>query len=236
MVIVDDRGKPSGEGIVEFARKSGAMAAIRYCTEKCFFLTASLRPCVCELYEQCDDSDGYPEKVLNKKSPDFYDQRQVGPRFAENGSFEYEYGTRWKQLHELFKQKTEALKHEMKLEEEKLEAQMEYARYEHETEMLRDQLRSRELDREQRKTEWEMKERFAEAQRTKTEEQLRRTQDEIALRMNRQEEDLRRRQQENTLFMQVSWAIIFFYKQFYRISIPFSWWNTLVRVYDFFWL
>lgn len=207
MVIVDDRGKPSGEGIVEFARKSGAMAALRYCTEKCYFVTSSLRPCVVELFEQCDDSDGYPEKVINKKQSDFFDQRQNGPRFAESGSFEHEYGTRWKQLHELFKQKQDALKNEMKLEEEKLEAQMEYARYEHETEMLREQLRSRELDREQRKNEWEMKERFAEAQRTKTEEQLRRTQEEIAVRMNRQEEDLRRRQQENNLFIQVGVCI-----------------------------
>lgn len=203
MVIVDDRGKSSGEGIVEFVRKSGAMAALRYCTEKCFFLTASLRPCVVELYEQCDDGDGYPEKVLNKKSNDFFDQRQQGPRFADSSSFEHEYGTRWKQLHELYKQKTDALRNEMKLEEEKLEAQMEFARYEHETEMLREQLRERELSREQRQTEFQMKERFVEAQRNKTEEQLRRTQDEIALRMSRQEEDLLRRQQENNLFMQV---------------------------------
>ena len=54
------------------------------------------------------------------------------------GSFEYEYGTRWKQLFELRKQKEEALAREMKMEEEKLEAQMEYAKYEHETEMLRE--------------------------------------------------------------------------------------------------
>lgn len=207
---VDDRGKPSGEGVVEFARKSGAMTALRYCTEKCFFITASLRPCVVELLEQCDDSDGYPEKVINKKSNEFFDQRQQGPRFAENNSFEHEYGTRWKQLHELYKQKTEALRNEMKLEEEKLEAQMEYARFEHETEMLRDQLRQREQSRDQRKTQFEMKERFAEAQRIKTEEQLRHTQDEIAVRMNRQEEDLRRRQEENNLFMQVGQRFFLF--------------------------
>lgn len=57
---------------------------------------------------------------------------------AAPGSFEYEYGTRWKQLHELYKQKEEALLREMKLDEEKLEAQMEYARYEQETELLRE--------------------------------------------------------------------------------------------------
>lgn len=138
VIIVDDRGKPIGEGIVEFTRKSGAMAAMRYCTEKCYFLTSSLRPCVCEAFEHSDDMDGFPEKAANKKNQDYFQARNVGPRFAELKSFEHEYGTRWKQLHELYKQKHEALKNEMKLEEEKLEAQMEYARYEHETEMLRD--------------------------------------------------------------------------------------------------
>jgi len=64
----------------------------------------------------------------------------VGPRFAELGSFEHEYGTRWKQLHELHKQKAEALKREMEMEETKLEAQMEYARYEHETELLKERM------------------------------------------------------------------------------------------------
>lgn len=53
----------------------------------------------------------------------------MGPRFSEAGSFEHEYGTRWKQLHELHRQKEEALKKELAAEEEKLEAQMEYAKY-----------------------------------------------------------------------------------------------------------
>lgn len=205
-IVVDDRGKPTGEGIVEYTRKSGAMIALRYCSDKCFFLTSSLRPCVVELFEHSDDTDGYPEKAINRKTDAYHNARQNGPRFAETSSFEHEYGQRWKQLHELYKQKQEALKREMLVDEEKLEAQMEYARYEHETEMLRDQLRAREMDREQRKTEWEMKERYAEEQRVKTEEQLRRQQDDMAMRINRQDDDLRRRQQENTLFMQVNYC------------------------------
>ena len=136
-VTVDDRGKSTGEGIVEFAKKSSANMCLRFCNEKCFFLTASLRPCVVEPFEANEDTDGLPDKSLNKKLPEFNHERNVGPRFAEVGSFEHEYGTRWKQLHELFKTKQEALKRELKMEEEKLEAQMEYARYEHETELLR---------------------------------------------------------------------------------------------------
>lgn len=138
MIIVDDRGKPSGEGIIEFARKNSALTAIRYCQEHCFFLTASLRPCVVELMEHCDDTDGLPEKSINKKNPEYINHRKIGPRFAEPNSFEHQYGTRWKQLLEQYKQKHDALRKELQREEEKLEAQMEFARFEHETEMLRE--------------------------------------------------------------------------------------------------
>lgn len=217
MIVVDDRGKPTGEGIVEYTRKSGAMIALRYCTDRCYFLTSSLRPCVIELYEHSDDTDGYPEKAINRKTDAYMKSRQCGPRFAEQSSFEHEYGTRWKNLHDLYKQKSEALKREMILDEEKLEAQMEYARYEHETEMLREQLREREMDRDNRKTEWEKKERFAEQQRKDTEEQLRRSQDDMNMRINRQDDELRRRQQENNLFMQVLHRYLFFFYGFYHL-------------------
>ncbi|XP_029660107.1 hrp65 protein-like [Formica exsecta] len=202
IVKVDERGKSTGEGIVEFCRKPSAQLALRKCTEGCYFVTASLRPVVVELFEQQDDVDGYPDKNLPRKNPEFFKAREIGPRFAQLGSFEHEYGTRWKQLHELYKQKEEALKREMAMEEEKLEAQMEFARYEHETELLREQLRMREADRERQKREWEMKERQAEEQRTREEELRRRQQEEMAIRIRRQEEELHRRQQENNLFMQ----------------------------------
>jgi len=136
-IIVDDRGKHTGEGIVEFGKKQAANACLRMCAEKCYFLTASLRPCVVEPFDLNDDNDGLPDKSLNRKMPEFNHERNMGPRFADIGSFEHEYGTRWKQLHELFKTKQDALKRELKMEEDKLEAQMEYARYEHETELLR---------------------------------------------------------------------------------------------------
>lgn len=206
VIIVDDRGKSTGEGLVEYQRKSGAMVAMRYCTEQCFYLTSSLRPCIVELFEHIDDTDGYPENAMNRKIQAFRDARQQGPRFADYNSFEHEYGIRWKQLYEFYKQKQEALKRELVAEEEKLEAQMDFARYEHETEKLREELRDREMKREQRKSEWEMKERFAEQQRNDNEEQMRRTQDE----MERQEEELRRRQNENTLFMQVRLIALIF--------------------------
>lgn len=128
---------------------------------------SSLKPVILEAYEAVEDSDGFSEKMILKKGPDFFEAREVrstpklnqpqvtnqmhllfnfilnfisqtGPRFASKDSFEHEFGTRWKQIYELFRQKEEALKREMRLEEEKLEAQLQYAKYEHETEVLRE--------------------------------------------------------------------------------------------------
>ncbi|EDS27332.1 splicing factor [Culex quinquefasciatus] len=172
-VQVDERGKSTGEGIVEYKNKPSASAALKHCSEKCFFLDSSLRPCFVEPYTyQDNNSDGLSEKLINKKIPEFLKSRQQGPRFADQGSFEHEYGQRWKHMHEMYKQKVEALKRDMVMEEEKLEAQMEFARHEHEIEQLREQLRMREQDKDRKKAEWEMKERFVNESRERLQMQM----------------------------------------------------------------
>jgi splicing factor, proline- and glutamine-rich len=201
VVNVDDRGKPTGEGIVEFARKNSATTAVKYCQEKCFFLTSALRPCIVEFFDSYDDNDGFPEKSMMKKN-DYYEARENGPRFANVGSYEHEFGTKWKQIHESFKQRHEALKREMIIEEEKLEAQMEYVRYEHETEKLREQLKLREQDRDRQKREWEKREQMADEMRQRDELELRRNQESMQQRMMNQDEELKRRQEANSMFMQ----------------------------------
>jgi hypothetical protein len=40
-------------------------------------LFSSLRPVVLESFEQLDDIDGYAEKNLPKKNPDYYKAREV---------------------------------------------------------------------------------------------------------------------------------------------------------------
>lgn len=204
VVITDDHGKSTGEGLIEFARKPSAVTALRHCTEGCFFLTSSLRPVIAEMYEQMDMVDGFPEKSANKKAPDFHRSREHGPRFASTSSFEHEYGCRWKQLHELYKQKENSLKEELRLEEDKLEAQMNLAKFESETEMLREQLRMREMDRDRQKRDWEERERAIEETRLRNEQLMRRQEEDLQGRMHHQDEDIRRRQQENTLFMQAN--------------------------------
>ncbi|XP_037037001.1 hrp65 protein-like isoform X1 [Bradysia coprophila] len=192
VIIVDDRGKPAGEGIVEFARKSSAMSAIRFCSEKSYFLTSSLRPCIVELLEHIDDTDGVPERTFNKKHNDFNLARQLGPRIAYDGSFEHEYALRWKQLFDLYKQKQEALKQEMMIEADKLEAQMEYARFEHETEVLRQRLRMREGGNS-RRNDYELKEQLQ-----------RQMQYNMAQHIGLREAELLQRQQQNAILMQVA--------------------------------
>ncbi|KAL7741067.1 hypothetical protein ACLKA6_013499 [Drosophila palustris] len=156
IIKVDDRGNHTGEGIVEFATKASVNHCLRLCQDNCFFLTGSLRPCIVELKEINGENDGMPEKSVSKTTQ-YYNERSIGPRFADLDSFEHEYGVKWKQLDALYKAKLNALQRELKLEEEKLDAQMEYVRHERETELLRQELRQREADNERRKMELEMR-------------------------------------------------------------------------------
>lgn len=91
-----------------------------------------------EPLEQKDDEDGYPEKLLPKNSPHYLKERDIGPRFAQPNSFEFEFGQKWKQLFELEKQKRSSLETEILNDRERLDDQMEFAIYEHETNMLRE--------------------------------------------------------------------------------------------------
>merc|ERR1712062_324231 len=202
MGLVDDRGRSKGEGIVEYERKPSALDALKRCSDGVFFLTSSLRPCIVELIEDSEDDEGLLEKNMFKRNQEFWQEREVGPRFANFGSFEFEYGEKWKQLYEMKKQKLEALDREMKLEEDKLVAQMEYARYEHETESLRNQLRQRESARDMQKSRWEQREQEMDVMMKNEAERRVREEKDMMQRMEEQEQSMRRRQEENSLFMQ----------------------------------
>ena len=96
--IVDARGKPTSEGLVEFAAKPSANIALKMCTEGSFFLTASCKPVIVELQTEEDNDEGFPEKTIPKRNQEFSKERSVGPRFAPPGSFEFEYAQSWKAL------------------------------------------------------------------------------------------------------------------------------------------
>merc|ERR1719225_2589666 len=202
VVGVDARGRSTGEGIVEFEKKPCALECVKRCTDGCFFLTSSLRPVIVEIQDETEDDGGMQEAMLPKRNQDYQMEREVGPRFAGVGSFEFEYGAKWKALYDMKKQKLESLEREMKLEEDKLVAQMEFARYEHETEMLKNQLRQREQQRDRQKAEWEERERQMSDMMSEEAERRKREEEAMMNRMQEQESNMRRRQEENNLFMQ----------------------------------
>lgn len=87
VVIVDDRGRSIGEGIVEFEKKPGAQKCLNECTERCFFITgyvtqcwekpsigicsSELKPIVVEPWDSKDEEDGLPEKSLTRNDAYF---------------------------------------------------------------------------------------------------------------------------------------------------------------------
>lgn len=204
VVIVDDRGKSVGEGIVEYSRKQAAQTALRRCTDGCLLLTSSPRPVLVELLEQRDEEDGLPEKNFQKNNMQFMKERDIGPRLAEHGTFEYEYAMRWKKLYEVEKQKRNILEKEIVEARYQLEEQMEYSLYEHEASLLREKLCHMEEQSSMLQREREMRleeNRRREEQRRQEELRIRQQQEEI-LRRRGMEDNFR--WQEDNLMMQAN--------------------------------
>ncbi|XP_069749075.1 non-POU domain-containing octamer-binding protein-like isoform X1 [Narcine bancroftii] len=194
VVIVDDRGKPTGKGIVEFAAKPAARKALDRCTDGAFLLTAFPRPVTVEPFDQCDDEDGLQEKLV-QKNQHYHKEREQPPRFAQHGTFEYEYAMRWKALLEMEKQQQEQVDRNVKEAREKLEVELEAARHEHQVMLMRQDLmrRQEELRRMEELHNQELQKR--KQLELRQEEERRRREEEILLRQ-REKEEMMRRQQE----------------------------------------
>ncbi|CAK6949204.1 splicing factor%2C proline- and glutamine-rich [Scomber scombrus] len=195
IVIVDDRGRSTGKGIVEFASKPAARKALDRCSEGVFLLTASPRPVIVEPLDQFDDEDGLPEK-LAQKNPRYQAERDEPPRFARPGTFEFEYSKRWKSLDEMEKQQRDQVEKNMREAREKLESEMEDAYHEHQANLLRQDLlrRQEELRRMEELHSQEMQKR--KEMQIRQEEERRRREEEM-LRKREMEEQMRRQREEN---------------------------------------
>ncbi|XP_040044492.1 splicing factor, proline- and glutamine-rich isoform X3 [Gasterosteus aculeatus] len=195
IVIVDDRGRSTGRGIVEFASKPAARKALDRCNEGVFLLTTSPRPVVVEPLEQFDDEDGLPEK-LAQKNPRYQAEREEPPRFARPGTFEYEYSKRWKSLDDMEKQQRQQVEKNMREAREKLESEMEDAFHEHQANLLRQDLlrRQEELRRMEEVHSQEMQKR--KEMQIRQEEERRRREEEM-IRKRDMEEQMRRQREEN---------------------------------------
>ncbi|XP_056626161.1 paraspeckle component 1 isoform X2 [Triplophysa dalaica] len=136
VVVVDDHGRPTGKGVVEFANKSDARKALDHCADGALLITTSPCPVILEPKEQFEDEDGLPEKLL-QKSAQYYKEREHPPHFAEPGTFEFEYSSRWKALDNIEKQQKEQVDRNILEAKEKLEAEMEAAKHEHQLMMMR---------------------------------------------------------------------------------------------------
>ena len=144
VVAIDDRGKPTGEGIVEYSQKFQAQLALRQCNEKLFFLTASPRPVIVEPLTSTYDGDGFKEKNLNKLNKVYLKERLNGPRFGSYGTFEHSYGRKWKRLYEVYDSRMQELEKAFCDQENQLLEDIEDSQFEYETELLRQEVRERE--------------------------------------------------------------------------------------------
>ncbi|XP_032162405.1 splicing factor, proline- and glutamine-rich-like [Mustela erminea] len=196
VVIVDDRGRSTGKGIVEFASKPAARKAFERCSEGVFLLTTTPRPVIVEPLEQLDDEDGLPEK-LAQKNPMYQKERETPPPFAQHGTFEYEYSQRWKSLDEMEKQQREQVEKNMKDAKDKLESEMEDAYHEHQANLLRQDLmrRQEELRRMEELHNQEMQKR--KEMQLRREEERRRREEEMMIRQREMEEQMRRQREES---------------------------------------
>lgn len=199
IVIVDDRGRPTGKGLVEFTSKPAARKALDKCNDGAYLLTAFPRPVTVEPMEQYDEEEGLSEKLINKNQQ-YHKEREQPPRFAQPGSFEYEYAMRWKALMEMEKQQYDMVDRNMKEAQEKLETEMEAARHEHQVILMRQDLlrRQEELRRMEELHSQEVQKR--KQAELRQEEERRRREEEMRMRneeMKRQQEGFRGNFPEN---------------------------------------
>uniref|UniRef100_A0A0D9RPK7 RRM domain-containing protein n=1 Tax=Chlorocebus sabaeus TaxID=60711 RepID=A0A0D9RPK7_CHLSB len=110
VVTVDDQGRPSGKGTVEFSGQPVAQKV------GCFLLTTFPHPVtVC-------DKEGLPEKLV-VKNQQFHKEENSHPSM-HSMAFEYEYAMHWRVLIEMEKQQQDEVDHNIKEAHEKLEMEM----------------------------------------------------------------------------------------------------------------
>ncbi|CAH2221984.1 splicing factor, proline- and glutamine-rich isoform X1 [Pelobates cultripes] len=196
IVIVDDRGRSTGKGIVEFAAKPAARKAFERCNEGVFLLTTTPMPVIVEPLEQFDAEDGLSEKLAQKNHM-YQKEREIPPRFAQHGTFEFEYSKRWKSLDEMEKQQRQQVEKNMKEAREKLESEMEDAYHEHQANLLRQDLmrRQEELRRMEEIHNQEMQKR--KEMQLRQDEERRRREEELLLRQRDMEEQMMRQRDDS---------------------------------------
>lgn len=139
VVVTDDRGKSLGYGIVEFARKNQAIAAIQKCKLENFLLTKTPIPVLVTEHTKDNDEEGQPEKSLPRNAT-FFSEREAPPRFAQPGSLEYDVAGRWKAHYDSEKMQREELEQRLKEGRNLLQQDMHNIKEQHQTLLLRQEI------------------------------------------------------------------------------------------------
>lgn len=201
------------------------MAALKKCHNECLLLSATPVPVHVAPLEARDEEEGVPEKTV-VHAPEYRQEREAGPRFAEAGAPEWEVcgaiwrlllicvnmchqmALKWKQLAEIESQRREQLEQEFRDLRSSLRREMEALKVEATTRQLREQLRQMESESQKLSREREqrlLEERRREEQRRQTEQQLRQQEAELLRGRQHQGEDISAlRRQENELRQQAN--------------------------------
>ncbi|GAU98015.1 hypothetical protein RvY_09219 [Ramazzottius varieornatus] len=126
VVEIDDKSKPTGEGVVYFARKPGAQQALKQVNSGVFLLGGSPRPVIAEMLEQKDSEDGLPEVHMAMRK-EYVNETSQPPHFALPGSLEHDFGMRWKRVLDEHQARARQIEIEFKNQIEHLENEMEHS-------------------------------------------------------------------------------------------------------------
>lgn len=139
MVVTDERGKSLGYGIVDFNRKSQAIAAIQRCKAGHYLLTKTAMPVLVTEMIRDNLDEGLPERTLPKNSV-YFAERDCVPRFAEPGSLEHEIASRWAAFYDREKTLKDELEARLKEEKATVEKEIQQLVEQHQTLLLRQEI------------------------------------------------------------------------------------------------
>ena len=89
-----------------------------------------------EPLEQKDEEDGLTETFV-QRNEGFRKDREKEPRFAPPGSFEFEFGMKYRRIDEMEKEQFERVKKECELERTRLVEEMETAVFDYQADQIR---------------------------------------------------------------------------------------------------
>jgi RNA recognition motif-containing protein len=128
VVVIDERGRSLGYGIVDFAKKNQALTAIDKCKNGCFFLTRSPIPVTVDELVRENEEDGLGDRQIMRNSQYNY-ERELPPRMAMPGTPEYNFGMRFKELYENEKKAKQDAENHFKELRKQLETEMEQLKH-----------------------------------------------------------------------------------------------------------